>query len=851
MPTRDVLLSQKFNNYNYAPGIATYGIDGKTGITGNDGNNIYFTDCDLINDINNKNLNELAELLRGNYLPVKGSTTIIARSYKNDDLFFDQNGIIYKLKDIDSLLGSGGKDVYEKYFGIAGKISIADYDGYFNKEDNRLLLNSSDFGGFDVITSPNLTTNIDGNAVVNIISNNIDENDNIELVKMQSIDNVDIEDGNLDVYYKTTDNAYYLESNMPIVINSNVKINDDVNNIDYDNYSSVLTSMDPITYFKHICDNLRYNILYDAAANQYKIIIFQNDGGRDALDYIVSRKETVFGKIYSDENGQTLVKLNDVVNGPVNDSNKLEHYVATKSINITANVNDFTIVHDDITYEIPNSSIHINDLNTSLNDLNNSKRIEISLDPIYVNEVGNLKSSGYAQSSDTMSSNSCSIQLNNVKDKTQVQPFGIAFGSSIQATKNYISISPTNNSILYRKGQILYVDIYHIGGSATDVSAKLYINGEYKYTSTVNDVFPSSDAAIAKNIVRTSYVFEKDATTNSSIRIGFTNSDFRLHKFEIKDSTPVNYTKEFNNKMFTVTASQNVDVSIYKSSTETVNQKISIKRQTYKNVNSVCKFTFNTNDFNTERIIKLNLKPALVGLTGTPVVLNINIPKDVYGQNSLYFELKYGEDKFIIDNILISSDNNLISNGNIAQGYQIETYIPGNLDSIDRVALLHNTEVFINYQNYRNDAEQKLEETDYYRKLKGIYLTSYNPYDYNATGELVPDFGKYYYYSGETIMWNDQLCYVWDRYDLGLASEMEINYDSECKILTNSLNLTLPFKTTSPEFVASLSAKDNDVDYKKLAADVSEEMESNNSDLYTRLIPEEYRGLRVLKRVYE
>ena len=96
MPTQDVLISQKFNNYNYAPGIATYGIDGKTGITGNDGNNIYFTDCDLINDYDNKNLNALVELLRGNYLPVKGSTTIITRPYKNDDLFFDQNGIIYK-----------------------------------------------------------------------------------------------------------------------------------------------------------------------------------------------------------------------------------------------------------------------------------------------------------------------------------------------------------------------------------------------------------------------------------------------------------------------------------------------------------------------------------------------------------------------------------------------------------------------------------------------------------------------------------------------------------------------------------------------------------------------------------
>ena len=97
-------------------------------------------------------------------------------------------------------------------------------------------------------------------------------------------------------------------------------------------------------------------------------------------------------------------------------------------------------------------------------------------------------------------------------------------------------------------------------------------------------------------------------------------------------------------------------------------------------------------------------------------------------------------------------------------------------------------------------------------------------------------------------MWNNQLCYVWDRYDLGLASESDPDY--ECKILTNSLNLTLPFKTTSPEFVASVTA-DLDECYNKLAADVSEETEPYYGDSYTNLIPEEYRGLRVLKRVYE
>ena len=144
-----------------------------------------------------------------------------------------------------------------------------------------------------------------------------------------------------------------------------------------------------------------------------------------------------------------------------------------------------------------------------------------------------------------------------------------------------------------------------------------------------------------------------------------------------------------------------------------------------------------------------------------------------------------------------------------------------------------------------------MEETNYYGKLKGIYLTSYDPYYYNETGELVPNPGKYYYYSGETITWNGQLCYVWDRYDLELASEMEANQNHECKILTNSLNLTLPFKTTSPEFVASLSANDTDVDYNKLAADEDEWNSDHYGNEYANPLPEKYRGLRVLKREYE
>lgn len=698
MTTKDVLISQKVNNYNYAPGIATYGIDGKTGETGKDGNNIYFTDFNL-KDIND--LQKFAVQIVQNFLPLQNSTIKISRSYKNDDLFFDKMGIIYKLKEIDNLLNNiESLTGWDAYFVIAGQISIADDSSIFIMQDNRLILNSSLYGGYDIITGPSyndVSNIIDKNAVVNIISNNVNENDNIEMVNIQSIDDVDIEDGKLQVYYKTTENAFYLDSNTPIVINGDVKLNTENNtNNEYDNFSTVLTSNDTITYFKHICDKLRYNVLYDSSVNQYKLIIFQNNEGRDLLDYIISRKDTVFGKIYSNRDDQTLIKLNNVVNGPVNDSNKLEHYVATKTISLSSTISDCSIGET----VISNTSIHVAE---SHNNLNNSEKIEITLDPIQIGSI--------------------------------------------------------------------------------------------------------------------------------------------------------DYSKEFTDKMFTIIAQQIADISIYNIQDDVVdssNQSVPIRQQIYKNINSVCKFTFNTNDFNDEHIIKLNIKPALEELSGIPVVLDINIPNDIYGQNSLYFRINYGEDKFVIDNILISQDNNLISNGNITQKYQIETYIPGDLDSVDRFALLHNTEVFINYQNYRNDVEQKQEETDQkIKKLKGIYLTSYNPYDYNATGKLVPDFGKCYYYSGQTIMWNNQLCYVWDRYDIDLAAEFWPDY--ECKILTNSLNLTLPFTINSPEFVASLNGNDRDGgSHIMVAAEISnEEVEHVDHHPYTRLLPDEYKGLCVLKRVYE
>ena len=48
-------------NNNYAPGIATYGIDGRTGIKGDNGTSVYFTSYNL--EYGSSNENEQNELL--------------------------------------------------------------------------------------------------------------------------------------------------------------------------------------------------------------------------------------------------------------------------------------------------------------------------------------------------------------------------------------------------------------------------------------------------------------------------------------------------------------------------------------------------------------------------------------------------------------------------------------------------------------------------------------------------------------------------------------------------------------------------------------------------------------------
>ncbi len=698
MSTQDILLSQKFNNYNYAPGIATYGIDGKTGQAGTDGNNIYFTDCNLLTDTD-KDLKILAELIANNYLPVKGSTTQINRSYKNNDLFFDYNGIIYQLTNIDDLIGNknvGG--IYSDYFNIAGKINIADISNVFTWVGDRMILNSSTYGGYDVVTinNPSNAENyINKDAVVNIISDNVNENSNIEMIKLQSIDDVDIEDGKLSVYYKTTENAFYLDSNKPIVINGDVKLNNDNNtNNEYDNFSIILTSNDTVTYFKHICDKLRYNVLYDSEVNRYKLIIYQEDGGSDNLEYLVNRNETVYGKVYDGENNQQLLKLSDIIYGPINYDSYINHMpVLNVSGQGDTSKTDFVL----------NSSIIYKNM-YELKVENDNRMVNISFSA----KDSSILAEGKAASSTTFySSQIGKFNVSNGKNVSMNDPYGIAFNTS----SGYVLVKPKSD---IPEHSILTLKVFKNAQTSDSVDDSTNIEVTKNEQTTTPALYPlmgnnitawQDDRANNKTIGTFQHQFEDEnnlPNASDGFSIKFKNTAYRLQSCKISfgDNTLKTWIK---NKWFAVCVSQ---IGVFKLDVDT-NITTNIASFVCKNENNIYQFEFDANNFPDSNDVK-QLCISFYPLNGTynienaPIKVFLDLNKltenNISGKYIMQFGIEYLMDSINIKNIMFFDKDQFINETKDGDIYHIENYLPNSVETVQKFSLLHNTEVFINYQ---------------------------------------------------------------------------------------------------------------------------------------------------------
>ena len=111
--------------------------------------------------------------------------------------------------------------------------------------------------------------------------------------------------------------------------------------------------------------------------------------------------------------------------------------------------------------------------------------------------------------------------------------------------------------------------------------------------------------------------------------------------------------------------------------------------------------------------------------------------------------------------------------------------------------------VFLAQVNEYENGEKKV-------KMSNVSVRMYN-YEHNI--EMIGEYGAgvwdYFQYDGEMIEYNDQICFVWNRYDSDTLC-VQGGWPEPQKILTNTLWIkSLPFTMESPEFVTLINYIDS------------------------------------------
>lgn len=261
-------VSQKYNNYNYAPGIATYGINGQEGEKGNNGSSIFFTSFNIYTNRQDA-FKKFSAAIKSSQLPVNNGE-FLERPYQNGDYFFDNQGNIYELYNLEGLINdykNNSLSGYGRYLKLCGKLTTTDSNTFINTtKDGRVNINQN-YNGLDIIIANNIVSYDENSSyALRIISNTPDDN-KISFITLSAINGQYI-NNNLEVYYDNALESYHIDSDLPIFINAEFKIkpyNDTTQA--YDNYSSIVTSENPITSFYNLVNLISFNIYYSEIDN--------------------------------------------------------------------------------------------------------------------------------------------------------------------------------------------------------------------------------------------------------------------------------------------------------------------------------------------------------------------------------------------------------------------------------------------------------------------------------------------------------------------------------------------------------------------------------------------------------
>ena len=336
-------ISQRFHNDTYAPGIATYGIQGKDGEQGTPGTSLFFSEYLLPDEYL-----EFVRKITSRMLPVKNEQIQLKRKFVNGDQFVDPRGKVYLLMDINQLIrdiNNGTNQTWSneklKYI---GKFNSTNNSDIFSDTNNSGTLRAHKF----IISDDSKTAT--GSGLLTVSHINKDTDNDINFINLESLYSGQ-HDMNLDIKFSKKYNGFMISSKYPIYLNANVYTKFNNTNNTNNDYSPVYTTADnkskPITdyiasvkdlsckldasiysYTKKDTSIIYYGVVYkisfvaddnESDTNQWNdfvstydngntVIHFQNKDHSDFIKVMPSIRDYNFRQDYD------YVKLNDLIN---------------------------------------------------------------------------------------------------------------------------------------------------------------------------------------------------------------------------------------------------------------------------------------------------------------------------------------------------------------------------------------------------------------------------------------------------------------------------------------------------------------------------------------------------------
>lgn len=288
----------KHMNSEYAPGISSYGIDGKSGKDGGDGTSVFICIFDIKTS---DGVEKFVDYLLHSYDMTNSLENKIKRDYISGDNFIFPDGTIWRVDDIDDLknaIAVGQVTTTAKlqeYITQVGAIQGNTDDGFTTSNSN-MYLDNANYKGF-VIDTTGTAGQYALNSPLSIISN---ESGNDNITRFISMLNIFAGQSatKFDIYFDNNAGAWVLDADKPILLNSDLKVTySNGLSTDYDEYSKPLLSENSITKFYGNCQDVK--VYYGNIIPEIKDVEF-DDGS--VTEYITPKKKiSEFALQYPDE----------------------------------------------------------------------------------------------------------------------------------------------------------------------------------------------------------------------------------------------------------------------------------------------------------------------------------------------------------------------------------------------------------------------------------------------------------------------------------------------------------------------------------------------------------------------